>query len=384
VSLIYLDHAASAPRRDEVADAMEPFTHGVVGNPSGSHSAARQARRAIDEARERVGDLLGASPGGVIFTGGGTESCHLALNGVVRHAHRERGEVAVVTSAVEHHAVLDGAAQLARDLDGVTARAVAVNRCGIVDGAALRGGLDARVALVSVMAANNETGVIEPLDEVAAAARELAPDAVLHTDAIAAAHWLDLREAARDVDLVSVCAHKIGGPVNAGALVMRRPVALDPVVVGGGQERGRRAGTVDVAAAVGLAVALSLADDERGANVATTAARRDALLAGLCAIDGVHETAPGAPKLPGHAHVTVRDASSEELLFLLDQDGVCASAASSCSSGAASASHVLAAMGVDAGRARGALRFTLGPETTDADVSGAIAAFVRATAALRA
>ncbi len=383
MSLYYFDHAASAPRREEVAAAMAPYQRGVIGNPSGTHRAARLARRAIEEAREEVAAFVGVPARGVIFTAGGTESCALALGGVI-HRRRLSGEhVEIVVSAIEHHAILENAERLAEDFDNVAVRVVGVDADGVVDMDALNSVLSPATALVSVMTANNETGVIQPLHAVREAVHTAAPRAVIHTDAVAAAPWLDLTEVASDVDLLSLCAHKIGGPVNAGALVQRGRITLDAMVPGGGQEQGLRGGTVDVAAAVGLAAAVRLARVEREANVRYVTSLQTRLAAGLSALADVEITAPGARKLPGHVHVTVGAVASDELLFLLDQDGVCASAASSCSSGAAVASHVLAAMGVSAERARGALRFTMGAENTEAEVDFLVAAVERAIDQLR-
>ena len=215
------------------------------------------------------------------------------------------------------------------------------------------------------------------------AVRSRAPHAVTHTDAIAAAPWLDLVAVTASTDLVSICAHKMGGPVNAGALLLRRAVELDAVVSGGGQERGRRGGTVDVAAAVGLAAAVRVCTAERDDAVVATRARQQRLTAALAAIEGVTVTAPHARRLPGHVHVTVDGLASDEMLFVLDQAGVCASAASSCASGAGTASHVLAAMGVPLARARGAVRFTIGMDTTDAEVTDVIGIFAAMVRQLR-
>jgi cysteine desulfurase len=252
----YFDHAASAPRRDEVTDAMSRWQHGVVGNPSGSHRAARDARRAVEEARDEVAAFVGAKPGGVVFTGGGTESCHLALAGVTNHHRRTHQRTELIVSKIEHHAVLDAAALLARDYDSVSVHYVDVDAEGVIDLDDLRNALSDDTALVSVMAVNNETGVRQPLDGVSSVVHSLPGAKVTHTDAVAAAPWLDLSVVTASIDMVSICAHKLGGPVNSGALIVRDDVAYEAMVPGGGQERGHRGGTVDVAAAVGLAAAL--------------------------------------------------------------------------------------------------------------------------------
>ena len=347
--------------------------HGVVGNPSGSHRAAREARRAIEEARDEVAAFVGAEPGGVIFTGGGTESCDLAIVGVTNHHRRSHDRSEIVISRIEHHAVIDAAEKMASDFASVVVRYVDVDSDGVVDLDSLESVLSADSAIVSVMAVNNETGVRQPLDGVNALAKSLIPGgAVTHTDAVAGAPWLNLPMISSSTDMVSICAHKIGGPVSSGALVLRRDVALDAVVPGGGQERGRRGGTVDVAAAVGLAAATRVTMKELAAVAERVTEFQSKLIVALSLLPGCRVTSAGALRVPGTVHLTFEGLASDELLFLLDQEGVYASAAASCSSGAAQPSHVLAAMGVPVERARGSLRLSMGPETTDGDVDALI------------
>ena len=362
---------------------MAPWMHGVVGNPSGSHRAARVARRAVEDARDQIAALTGAKPGNVVFTAGGTESCTLAVAGLARAYARRHAAAVIVHSAIEHHAVSDAAAMVAAEDSRVRVRSLGVDEDGVVDLSDVSEALaEANVAVLSVMAANNETGVLQPLDAIAAAAR--AADVVSHADVVAAAPWMDLRTLGAEIDMLSLCAHKIGGPVNAGALILRRDLVLEALTPGGGQEKGRRGGTVDVAAAVGLAEALRLVDEERAAGAAHARALRDRLEAGLLAIADCRVTAQSAARLPGTVHVTFPDVASDELLFLLDQAGVYASAAASCSSGAAVASHVLAAMGMPAERAKGSLRLSFGTETSAEDVDAVIAAVTAAVERLRA
>ena len=369
----YFDHAASAPRRDEVTDAMAPWQRGVVGNPSGSHRAAREARKAVEEARDEVAAFVGAKPGGVIFTAGGTESCHLAIVGVTNHHRRHHERSEIIISKIEHHAVSDAAEMMSRDFDNVHVRYVDVDEEGVVDLDSLHELLSEDTSLVSVMAVNNETGVRQPLDGVNAIAKSLIPGGVTtHTDAVAAAPWLSLPVITASIDLISICGHKLGGPVNSGALIVRNDVAFDAVTPGGGQERGRRGGTVDVAAVVGLATALQVTKRELSEVVDRVSDFQFKLMAALSFLPGCAITAPGAARVPGTVHVTFEGLASDELLFLLDQEGVCASAAASCSSGAATQSHVLAAMGVSPERARGSIRFSMGAETTDDDVDALI------------
>jgi cysteine desulfurase len=383
---LYFDHAASAPRRAEVFEAMAPYTCGVVGNPTGSHRAARAARGALDDAREEVAVLTGSLPGGVVFTSGGTESCNLAVFGAAADCTRRGRPARVVISAIEHHAVLDSSLRLTRGLlsQPVEVATVPVRADGIVDVDAAAP-LFADADLVSVMTANNEVGTIQPIEALASLAHEVAPDSTFHTDAVAAAPWVDLAVATSGADLVSICAHKLGGPVGVGALCFRREIALAPLLVGGGQERGRRAGTQDVAAAVGLAVALRCAARDRERTSLDATRRRDALASMLVEqIPGSRVTASGSPRLPGTCHVTIEGVESEELVFLCDRAGLFVSAASSCSSGAAQRSHVLAAMGIDEERSRGSLRLTLGHETSDADVDAAARIVSAAVQQLRA
>jgi len=382
VSEYYFDHAASAPRRDEVAAAMAPWMHGVVGNPSGSHRAARRARTAVEEARDTVAQFTGAAPGNVVFTAGGTESCTLAVVGAVRAYHRRHGRAVVVHAPTEHHAVLDAVAMVSDQLPDTLTHVVSVDHDGIVDLDAVATALSLdHVALLTVMTANNETGVLAPIDALATMAK--AAGVLSHSDVVAAALWTDLATLAPDLDMLSLCGHKIGGPVNAGALILRSNIAIDALMPGGGQEKGRRGGTVDVAACVGLAAALALAAAERDEVNRRVTAYRDELTQRLGALEGCQITAPSARRTPGTVHVTFRDIASDELLFLLDQDGLYASAASSCSSGAVVSSHVLAAMAMSPERARGSLRLSMGAETTRDDIEAAVAIITKAHDRLR-
>lgn len=353
----YLDHAATTPMRPEAVEAMLPFLADRFANPSGAHALARDARRALDEAREAMAGLLGAQPGELVFTSGGTESDNLAVLG----AHDRRGGV-VVCSAVEHHAVLDAVTSRG----GVVVR---VDRDGLVDLDHLADVLDPDVTLVSVMLSNNETGVIQPFAAVAELVRERAPRALLHTDAVQAFCWLDVATEAAAADLVSVSAHKFGGPKGAGVLVVRSGAEVAARQLGGGQERGMRSGTQNVPAIVGMARAAELAVRERESTVERVGALRDRLAEGILAsVPGATVTAAGVDRTAGLCHLCLDGVESEALIFLLEKRGVYASAASSCSSGAVESSHVLAAMGVPRELAAGSLRLSLGASSTDADV----------------
>ncbi len=370
--LTYLDHAASTPMRPEAVEAMLPFLTEQYGNPSGAHRAARAARQALDEAREVVAGCLGVDSGEIVFTGDGTEADNTAIFGV----HAAQGGI-VACSAVEHHAVL-------HPVEHLQGRLLPVDSSGIVDLDQLAGALDSTVSLVSVMAVNNEVGTIQPLSAVAEIVAERAPNAVVHSDAIQAFAWLDLGEMCATAQLVSLSGHKFGGPKGVGALVVREGVRIEPVVLGGGQERGRRSGTQNVAGVVAFATAMALAHDERKQTVDRVAALRDRLVDGLVAnVDGVTETVGRDRKIAGNAHVLVDGVEAEALLFLLDRSGICASAGSSCSSGAMDPSHVLAAMGVPRDRALGAVRFSLGSASSAVDIDRALDVIPDAISKLR-
>ena len=357
---------------------MLPYLSDRFANASSLHAGAREARKAIEEAREHVATAAGArSPEDVVFTSGGTEADNLALTGAAFRA-RHSGRTRIVVSAVEHHAVLDTAQWLGRN--GFEVSVVGVDGNGVVDLDALRAAVDAKTAIVSVMLANNEVGTIQPAAECAQIAREAG--ALFHTDAVQAFAWLPV-EASR-FDLVSLSAHKLGGPKGTGALIRARGVSIEPMQHGGGQERGVRSGTYNVAGIAGFGEAARLAAAERDAAGARVAALRDRIQVALFgAIAGAHVSAVGAARLPGHLHLTIERIDSEPLLLLLDGGGIAASAGSACSSGAAEPSHVLAAMDVPRERARGALRLSLGRETTEAEVDAAAVAIVDAVARLR-
>lgn len=347
--IAYLDHAATTPVRPGVAEAMLPWLTERFGNPSGGHAVAREARTAIEEARDELAEALGCQPRELVFTGGGTEADNLAITGVGGR---------VVCSAIEHHAVLD----TVRALGGST---IPVGRDGIVDLDAVPPDAD----LVSVMLVNNELGTIQPLAEVVARAGGL-----VHTDAVQALPWLDVATLAAPAHLMSVSAHKIGGPQGVGALVVRDGVRLTPLLRGGGQEAERRSGTHNVAGIVGFAAAV------RSSRAAPpdVAHLRERLAAGLTSVAGCRPTVTSGT-VPGILSVLFDGIESEALLVLLDRAGVCASAAASCASGAMEASHVLAAIGADGG----SLRLSLGWTSTAADVDRALDVIPAAVAQLR-
>jgi cysteine desulfurase len=374
----FLDHAAGSPARPEVVAAMVPLLTDVPGNPSGGHALARQARAELDGARERLAAVVGCRPGEVVFTSGGTEADDLAVRGVLD----VRGGAALC-SAVEHAAVLQPVARAG-------GRTVAVDARGLVDLDALAEALDPDVALVSVILVNNEVGTVQRLAELAEVVRSVAPRALLHTDASQALSWLDVADHAAPADLVTLASHKCGGPKGVGALVVREGASIGAQVVGGGQERGRRAGTPNVAGAVGFALAAELAAAERADLWARATAWRQRLVgATVTGIAGAIDTAAPAGAgtdhlVPGIVHLCVPEVDSEALLFLLEQDHrVLAAAGSSCSSGAATVSGVLLAMGLPPELARGAVRLSFGWSTTEADVAAAVAGLPDAATRLR-
>jgi cysteine desulfurase len=375
----YLDHAATTPLRPEALAAMMPYLTGIFGNPSGMHSVAREAKTGLEIAREEVAAALGCAPSEVVFTAGGTEADNLAVIGAA-HAAPSSGR-RVVTTAFEHKGVLAPAARLAAE--GHEVVHVGVGADGIVDLDQLADALEPLTAVVSVMLVNNEVGTIQPLDAVAALMRDRAPEAVLHTDAVQAVPWLPVAELTAVADLVSVSAHKFGGPKGVGALVARRGVALEPRAIGGGQERGLRSGTVNVAGVVGMAAALRVTTERRPVDVARVATLRDRLAAGLDVIDGAVVHGDRTRAIGGNHHLRFDGIAAEALLVALDQHGVCAAAGSSCASGAAEPSHVLTAMGLTRREARAAVRFSLGATSTDDDVDRALDVVPRAVEQLR-
>jgi cysteine desulfurase len=379
----YLDHAATTALRPEVAAAMASVHELQLGNPTGSHPPAQRARALLEDAREEVAAFLGRDPGEIVFTSGGTEAANLAVLGAAEAALRSQGEAVVLTSAVEHPAVRESAKAAAQL--GIDVRELPVDGAGVIDRNALDRTLSSRCTVVAVMTANNETGVVQPLADVVESVRRRAAGAYTFTDAVQAAPYLDLAEVAAGVDMVGLSAHKFGGPVGTGALAVRSRVALSPRQYGGGQERERRSGTPDVAGAVGMATALQLITKERAAASSRVAALRDRLADGLlAAVPWARRTvAWGVPVLPGHLHLCLPGVDREELLVALGGQGICVSGGSSCASGALEPSHVLAAMGVDRDAAVGAVRFSLGYDTTGEDIGRALAVVPGVAAALR-
>lgn len=369
----YLDHAATTPMHPAAIAAMTDVL-ATVGNASSLHTAGRAARRRMEEAREELAALLGARPSEVIFTAGGTESDNLAVKGIYwarRDADARRRRI--VTSPVEHHAVLDAVTWLVEH-EGAEVTWLPVDRTGAVAPAALRDALESHddVALVTVMWANNEVGTIMPIADLAAVAAEF--DVPMHSDAIQAVGQVPVHFAASGLSAMSIAAHKFGGPTGVGALVLRRDTACVPLLHGGGQERDVRSGTPDVAGAVAMAAAARVAVEGLDTYRARVSELRDRLVAGVrAAIADVDLNGPaGDDRLPGNTHFTFRGCEGDALLMLLDAKGVECSTGSACTAGVAQPSHVLLAMGADAASARGSLRLSLGHNSTDDDVDAAL------------
>ena len=369
--LVYLDHAATTPMIGEAIAVMTgELAH--LGNPSSLHNAGRRARRVVEEAREQIADAYGARPSEVVFTSGGTEADNLAVKGLYwarRGAGTRRRKVLV--TAIEHHAVLDSAQWLASH-EAAEVSWLPVDADGVLRPAALRAAVapdPGAVALVSVMWANNEVGTIQPIAELAAVARE--HGIPFHTDAVQAAGLLPVNFAACGVDALTITGHKIGGPVGAGALLLGRGIEPVPVLHGGGQERDVRSGTLDAPAIAAFAAAAQIAVKRQEEEAARLASLRDELIGRVLAAvpDAILNGAPPGPgRLPGNAHFSFPGCEGDALLMLLDAKGIACSTGSACTAGVAQPSHVLLAMGADAARARGSLRFSLGSTSTPADV----------------
>ncbi|GGL41505.1 cysteine desulfurase [Phycicoccus endophyticus] len=376
----YLDHAATTPM---LPAAIEAFVEsaGSVGNASSLHTAGRAARRTVEESRERIAAALGCRPSEVVFTSGGTEADNLAVKGTwAARRGADPARTRVVSSSVEHHAVLDSVEHLVRSR-GAQVSWLEPDRCGHVATGDLRAVLaehGASTALVSVMWANNEVGAVQPVAELAAVAHE--HGVPFHTDAVQGLAHLPVRFDASGADLMTVTAHKVGGPVGVGALLARRDAALEPQLHGGGQERQVRSGTLDVPAVHAFAVALEETVAARDVEAKRVLGLRDRLLEGALGlglgitVGGCWHPGDGEQRLPGNAHLVVPGCEGDSLLYLLDAAGVECSTGSACQAGVPQPSHVLLAMGHSEAEARGALRLSLGHTSTDADVDAVLAA----------
>ena len=358
---MYLDHAATSPMRPQVWEAMEPFVADLFGNPSGVHAVSRRAKNALESAREEAAELLGAAPLEIVFTGGGTEADNLAVKGVALAGGARGG---VVTTAIEHEAVLESAEFLSRLGSKMTV--VGVPSSGVVDVDEVVSAVDDSTAVISVMAANNETGIIQPIGEIAQGFKDAKSQAAVHTDAVQAFSSEPLDVTGLGVDLLTLAAHKFGGPKGVGLLYVRSGINLEPVLHGGGQELGRRSGTQNAMGAVGMVTAMRLAAADRAGFASRVGTERDAFERELVAAGAV-VTGADQIRLPQHAHLRLPGITNETLLVRLDGRDLDASAGSACQSGAVTVSHVLAAMDWDAAEAAEAMRFTFGWTTQPGD-----------------
>jgi cysteine desulfurase len=368
---IYLDHAATTPVREEVFEAMKPFYGPRFGNPSSTHRWGREARAALDEARERVGRCLGARPDEICFTSGGTEADNLAILGSWR-ALKAKGRSAVVTTPIEHKAILGAVHQAAQE--GAEERFLGMTSDGVIDPASFDELVDDKVAVCTIMWVNNEIGSIQPLPELAAKAKQRG--ALVHTDAVQAFGKIRIDAQTQQFDFLTISGHKFGAPKGIGALFIRRGTHIEPLMHGGTQDRGRRPGTENVAAAVGLARAAELTLAECEAHCARIRKLREKLEAGILArIPDAVIHGRGAERAPHILNVSVPGTDSESLLMALDLRGIAASGGSACQSGSISPSHVLTAIGVRPDLASAAIRMSLGVLTTDQSIDRVIEVF---------
>ena len=377
---VYLDHAATTPVDPEVAELMAQVLREVPGNPSSIYAEGRKARALVDRARDEVARAISADPAEIVFTSGGTEADNLALRGVLKA--REGEADGIVTTAIEHHAVLD----TARDLEAhgqARVTVVGVDRDGRVSPDAVGAALDGRTAIVSVMHGNNEIGTLQPIAEIGALCR--ARGIAFHSDAVQTVGALEIDVRAIPVDLLSVNAHKFYGPKGVGALYVRKGTRIATVQTGGGQEKGRRTGTENVAGIVGLGAALRIATAKRAAESARQIGLRDRLIAGVRSrVPDATLTGHPTDRLPNSASFCFSGTQGEALVVSLDLDGFSVSSGSACTSGNTDPSHVLLALGLERDLAQGSLRLTLGRDTTDADVDALLAALPPIVARLRA
>lgn len=385
MSRIYLDHAATTPPDPRVIEAMTPMLTMFWGNPSSIYLEGQEARHALDAARKVVADLLGASPKEIVFTSGGTESDNAAIRGAA-YAQRERGRGNhIITTQIEHHAVLHAVEQLERE--GFTATYLPVDGEGVVDLAALESAVTPETTVVSVMAANNEVGTIQPITDIVRIAKERNPKVVVHTDAVQAAGAMEITPSRLGVDMLSIAGHKLYGPKGVGLLYIKNRTPWQPMLLGGSQEKERRAGTENVAGIAGLAKAIELAWAEADERTARARNLRDRLLFGLPErIPDTVITGPTDPdrRLSNNFSCCFRNVEGESVLLALDMAGIAASSGSACTTGALEPSHVLTAMGIDPDLAHASLRLTVGKSTTDEDIDRVLDVLPGIVAKLRA
>lgn len=360
---IYMDNAATTRVTEPVAQAMMPYLTEVFGNPSSVHGFGRDARKALDHARAQVAQALGAEPREIYFTGCGTESDNWAIRGAA-YAHKNKGNH-IITTTIEHHAVLHTCEQLEKE--GFEVTYLEVDENGLIDLKALEAAIRPTTILITVMAANNEIGTLEPIEEIGSIAR--AHNVLFHTDAVQAIGSVPFNVKRMNIDMLSLSGHKFHAPKGVGALYIRSGVKIDRLIRGGAQERGQRAGTENLASIVGMGRAIELATQNLEAHNAKLSALRDRMVQGI--LDKIPEVRlNGHPtlRLPGNVNVSVRYIEGESLLLSLDLKGIAASSGSACTSGSLDPSHVLLAIGLPHEIAHGSLRFSLSEENTEAEV----------------
>ncbi len=382
VRTIYMDHSATTPVDPRVVEAMLPYFAEVYGNSASIHRFGRAAAKALEESRRTVAAILGCHPTEIVFTGSGTESDNLALRGVAFAQRRAGRGNHIIVSSVEHHAVLNTARQL-EEVFGFEVTYLPVDEYGMVNPEDVGRAIRKDTILISVMYANNEVGTIQPIAEIARIAR--AKGIPFHTDAVQAGGMLDLDVGRLGVDLLTLSAHKFYGPKGVGVLYIRQGTPYLPAITGGGHERGRRAGTVNVAGIVGLATALRLAQESRESENARLRRLRDRLIQGILErVPDARLTGHPTERLPHHASFVFKGINGEELLLALDVEGIAASTGSACTSGRPEPSEVVLAMGFPHEWAVGSLRLTLGKSNTDEDIDVVLEVLPRAVASLRA
>ncbi len=373
---LYLDHAAATPLRAEVLEAMLPYLRDQYANPSSTHSMGREAREAVEQARERIAAILHCSPEEVVFTGSGTESDALAIKGVARgHVGQNR----LITSQIEHPAVLNSHEELAKE--GFETTYVSVSSDGLVDPHSVGKLLSKEVSIVSVMYANNEIGTIQPIKEIAQLAHQ--HGALMHTDACQAAGALSINVKELGVDLLTLNGSKIYGPKGVGVLYIKQGVELQPLFSGGGQERGLRGGTENVASIIGLATALELAEKDRESENARLTALRDQLMAGLLHIEGTTVNGHQSKRLPNNINISFKGLDASSIIEAFDQKGILCSSTSACAAENQDPSHVLLALGRTYKEAFESVRLTLGRDTTNEDIQFTIKTATEIVARLR-
>ena len=376
---IFLDHAATTPTRPEALNAMLPYFADSFGNPSSIYSQGQEAKGAVEEARTKVAELIGARSEEIVFTSGGTEADNLALKGLA-YASEHKGNH-IITTSIEHHAVLEACKFLERR--GLEITYLPVDKHGLVDPDDVKKAITDKTILISVMQANNEVGTIEPVEEIGKIAQEAGVH--FHSDAVQTVAHIPMNVDELEVDLLSISGHKLYGPKGVGALYVRKGTKLVSLIHGGEQERRRRAGTENVPAIVGLGKAVELAGQEMGKEAERLARLRDKLIEGLeKKIDHICLNGHPTRRLPNNVNISIDFVEGESILLNLDLEGICASTGSACSSASLEPSHVLLALGLSPEQAHGSLRFTLGRDNTQADVERVLEVLPGIVAKLRA